>query len=129
MSDVLSRIPRSPVVNLDTGSARRHGERRPDAARRLLKSRAGGANMTRATLPTGDPQTLALLFAALDSVEAAHGLIERIRKPLPLGGEQRELRGVADLIGRTEALLQSLISTERRPRSRPSAGRAPQEIK
>jgi hypothetical protein len=60
-----------------------------------------------------DPHTMALLAAALDSIETTRELIGRIREVESLRRERRDLRGLADLIGETRDRLQSLLLTER----------------
>jgi hypothetical protein len=59
-------------------------------------------------------QTLARLFAALDSVEATKDLIGQIRQVESFRVGSSDLRGVDELVGEARERLRSLIVAERR---------------
>jgi hypothetical protein len=58
-------------------------------------------------------QTLARLFAALDSVEATKDLIGQIRQVESFRVGSSDLRGVDELVGEARERLRSLIVAER----------------
>ncbi|MDB4969694.1 MAG: hypothetical protein JWN44_5383, partial [Myxococcales bacterium] len=58
-------------------------------------------------------QTLARLFAALDSVEATRDLIGQIRQVESFRVEPSDLRGIDELVGEAHQRLRSLIVAER----------------
>ena len=59
-------------------------------------------------------QLLARLYAAADSVATTRDLVSEIRDADSSADERPEVRGLVELVGRAEQLLQTLIAVERR---------------